>query len=302
MPVEATPGVKMLYLIRRRPGVSHDELVMHWFAYHMPAVIRAQQEAAAAGRPHARRYLVTLFDAAAEGELPWDGVAQLWWDAPPPRPPQPHGTTPRDTFQQRAEPYLPWATTEYVVLAGTEFLATAPLTLNAPPYPSTRSGFVRFTFLVKAKAGTNYAAFFDHWLHVHVPNVKATLEQAGGFRYAVSLSLTPEAEPYAGMAELYFPDVAAWERYCALRRPRRHGALGRSAGHGGAARQHRHDRHSVTSGPPQALPRERRWLPAARGVQGAEAPAAGRAASAAPTSAASSACAAAVGCRMSQKR
>jgi hypothetical protein len=39
------------------------------------------------------------------------------------------------------------------------------------------------------------------------------MERAGGFHYAVSHSLRPGAEPYAGMAELYFPEADAWRRY-----------------------------------------------------------------------------------------
>ena len=191
---------------------------MHWFANHMPLVIQSQKDAAAAGRPHARRYLALLFDANREGEHPWDGMAQLWWNEPVSRPQAPSGTTPTDTFQQKAEPYMPWATTEYVVLDGSERLSTAPLTLNAP-YPSTRSGFLRMSFLVQAKPGTDYAAFYAHWLNVHVPNVKATMDKVGGFRYVVSHSMAPDAEPYAGLAELYFPDTSGWERYRAAIQP-----------------------------------------------------------------------------------
>jgi hypothetical protein len=69
------------------------------------------------------------------------------------------------------------------------------------------------TFLLRAKAGSDYAAFFDHWLDVHVPNVQAVLARTGGFRYVVSQSLEPELEPYAGMAELYFPDRESADRF-----------------------------------------------------------------------------------------
>ena len=37
--MEQTPGAKMMYLIRRKPATSREELVAHWFANHMPAVI-----------------------------------------------------------------------------------------------------------------------------------------------------------------------------------------------------------------------------------------------------------------------
>jgi len=178
----------------------------------MPSVIQAQHDQAAQGNPHARRYIATLFDADERNEHPWDGIAQLWWDRPLPMPEAPHGTTPLDTFQEKVEPYLPWASTEYVVMEGTEALGVEPLTLNAP-FPCTRSGFYKVSFLVKARDNTDFDKFFSHWLGTHVPNVRSTMEQVGGFRYAVSHSINPRVEPYAGLAELYFHDKSGWAGY-----------------------------------------------------------------------------------------
>lgn len=203
--MDQTAGAKMMYLIKRKPETSREELVAHWFANHMPAVIRSQKEGAKRGRPHARRYFATLYDANSAGVHPWDGVAQLWWPRPLPKPETGFGAEPRDTFQQKAEPYMPWATREYVVIDGSEHLDTEPLTLNAP-YPMTRSGFHKVTYLVAAKPDTDYDEFFAHWLNIHIPNVKATMEAVGGFRYVVSHSIDPTNEPYAGMAELYYHD------------------------------------------------------------------------------------------------
>ncbi|MBU2552172.1 MAG: EthD domain-containing protein [Proteobacteria bacterium] len=208
----------MIYLIKRKPTASREELVVHWFANHMPLVIRAQQERAAKGKLHARRYIVALFDPTPNGEHPWDGMAQLWWDKPLPRPDEPHGITPEDSFQQKALPYLPWASKEYVVLDNSECLKVEPLTLNAP-FPCTRSGFYKVSFLVKAKAGADYEKFHHHWLDVHVPNVRSVMEHVGGFRYIVSHSLDPKIEPYAGLAELYFHDESGWAKYKSLIQP-----------------------------------------------------------------------------------
>lgn len=207
-----TPGAKMQYLIKRRPTTTREELIAHWFANHMPLVIAGQERSAAAGKPHATRYIATLFDADRDGGHPWDGVAQLWWAKSLPMPATPHGTTPTDTFQEKAEPYVPWATTEYVVLDGGDRLAVRPNTLN-PPFPCTRSGFIKQTFLVGTPPGTDHDALFSHWLGVHVPNVASVMAQVGGFRYVVSHSQNPTAEPYAGMAELYFADVDGWRRF-----------------------------------------------------------------------------------------
>lgn len=211
-PPKATPGAKMLYLIKRRPATSREELIAHWFANHMPGVIKAQHDQAARGRLHARRYIATLFDPNPQGEHPWDSIAQLWWDRPLPRPPELYGMTPVDTFQEKAEPYVPWATTEYVIVDGAEQLKVEPLTLN-PPFPCTRSGFYKVSVLVKAKDGAHFGRFYSHWLNVHVPNVKSVMERVGGFGYAVSHSIEPAVEPYAGLAELYFHNETAWAKY-----------------------------------------------------------------------------------------
>ena len=217
-PPEATPGAKMLYLIKRKPTTSREELVAHWFANHMPLVIQAQHDQAAQGKPHARRYIATLYDANEKREHPWDGMAQLWWDRPRPVPKVPLGTTPSDTFQQKVEPYVPWASTEYVVMDGSENLEVEPLTLNAP-FPCTRSGFYKVSFLVKAKEGVDFDKFYTHWLNTHVPNVKSTMDDVEGFRYVVSHSIDPQAEPYAGLAELYFHDEAGWAKYREVIKP-----------------------------------------------------------------------------------
>lgn len=206
----ATPGVKMQYLIRRRATTSREELVAHWFANHMPLVIAGQERSAAAGRAHARRYLATLFDPDRDGRHVWDGLAQLWWDDALPA--QLHGVTPTDTFQQKAEPYRAWATREYVVIDGSDRLPVIANTLNAP-FPCTRSGFVKVTFLVGARADADHEAFFAHWLATHVPNVADVMARVGGFRYVVSHSVDPAQAPYAGMAELYFPEEDAFSAF-----------------------------------------------------------------------------------------
>lgn len=211
-----TPGAKMMYPIKRKPTTTREELIAHWFANHMPAVIARNEQSRAAGKLHAERYVATLFDPRPDKPHDWDGVAQLWYERAPARPDSAHGVEPTDTFQEKAEPYRPWATREYVVIDGP--LPLHPPTLN-PPFPCTRSGFFKVTFFVSLMRGADCGDLFDHWLDVHVPNVRRTMEAVGGFRYAVSHSLEPAAEAYAGMAELYFPDASGWARYRERIRP-----------------------------------------------------------------------------------
>lgn len=210
-----TPGAKMQYLIKRRAATRREELIAHWFANHMPGVI-ARNSNAASGLPQASRYVASLFDQESEAPLVWDGVAQLWFDAALPHPAEASATTPYDTFQQKVEPYWPWATREWVFVDGK--LPLEPLTLN-DPFPCTRSGFLKQVSLVPAKAGVDFGGLCDHWLDVHGPNVRDTMKEVGGFRYAVSLSLDVDHAPYAGMAELYFPDRAAQAAFWDVLKP-----------------------------------------------------------------------------------
>lgn len=216
------PYIKSQFLIKRKSATSREELVAHWYANHMPHVIQAQPRAKERGYPYALKYLVTLFDASRDGEYTWDGVAQLWFNAPLAQVEVPIGTEPRDTFQQKVEPYEPWATREYVVMDGAENLSVEPLTLN-DPYPSTRSGFYKISFLVGAssvsKGKEEAEPFFDHWLKVHVPNARSVMQQVGGFRYIVSHSLDPLQAPYVGMAELYFPNHGNWLEFIKALKP-----------------------------------------------------------------------------------
>lgn len=216
--MKQTDHAKMVFLIRRRSGVSRDELIMHWFKNHMPAVIDSNRVAQDQNRRGASKYIAQLFENESESQPPWDGMAQLWYREPLAPMNQAAGTNPSDTFQQKAEPYWNWATKEYVVRDGSERLSIDPLTLNES-YPSTRSGFLRLNYLVGVKPNIDYEAFYKHWLNVHVPNVESHLDGAGGFRYVVSHSIYRDSAPYAGMAELYFENSAGARKFQSNIRP-----------------------------------------------------------------------------------
>ncbi len=211
MTVEANERAKMIFLIKRRQSTSRDELIMQWYKNHMPAVITAQDRAIEQGRDGASRYIAQLFNTSNRSDMVWDGMAQLWFAEPQRPTTNDHGRAPTDTFQQKAEPYFSWATREYVVIDGSEHLSVEALTLN-DPFPSTRSGFFRVNYLVPAQEGTDFEAFYKHWLGIHVPNISSWMNEAGGFRYVVSHSIYPDLAPYAGMAELYFHSEQDWHK------------------------------------------------------------------------------------------
>ena len=66
---------------------------------------------------------------------------------------------------------------------------------------------------MKARPDIDHQALYDHWLNVHSVSVSETMKKVTGFRYVVGHSLDPDNAPYAGMAELYFPDRSSWELY-----------------------------------------------------------------------------------------
>lgn len=211
--IAATPGTKMQFLISRRAGVTRDELAVNWFANHMPAAMARQHQMADKANQPAPRYVATLYNEVPAGEQVWDGVAQIWAPEAFPREKTPHGTEPRDTFQQKAMPYVGWPTTEYVVVDGD--LPLTPNDLN-DPFPCTRSGFLKVTTILTAKADADHAELTDHWLNVHAPNVAGVMKQVGAERYVLSISDDPATDPYVGMAELYFPDKDALRTYLGL--------------------------------------------------------------------------------------
>lgn len=209
---QRTRNTKAVFLIRRRSSATREELIAHWFANHMPEVIKTQKEKELNGRCFAQRYVVTIFSADVGDTLPWDGVAQLWYPSFSSRDLEPHLWRPTDSFHEKAKPYQQWITSEYVIIDGSKRLDSSPLTLGSP-YPMTRSGFFKITCLVASKPETDREALFKHWLDVHAPNVQDTVQAAGGFGYVISHSAEPERGPYAGMTELYFDDTQGWHAY-----------------------------------------------------------------------------------------
>lgn len=205
MDIAPSPDVKMVFPVVRKPTTSHQEFVAYWFAHHMPFTI-----AAMAGR--GRGYIGTVFKATQDNAGRWDGFAQMFLAEPLRNPPEGFGAKPVDSFQERVEPYFGWATREYVVKSGVDYLPVRPLTLGVP-FPTSRSGFFKVVFFVPAKADADHVSFQSYWLNERALRIADAMSQVDGFRYVVGLSLDPETAPYAGMEELYFHDASAWRRF-----------------------------------------------------------------------------------------
>jgi uncharacterized protein (TIGR02118 family) len=67
--------VKLIALLKRRDGMSREEFGRRWTDEHAPLVLRF---------PNLKGYRINLALAEyqeIEGELPYDGTAELWWDS-----------------------------------------------------------------------------------------------------------------------------------------------------------------------------------------------------------------------------
>lgn len=195
----------MIFPVKRKRTASREEFIAFWFAHHMPVTIAAMGD-------QGWGYIGTIFEPPAQQGESWDGIAQMFLEQPLVNPDAGFGAKPVDSFHERAvQPYFGWPTREFVVTAGTDVLPVTPLTLDAP-FPTSRSGFFKVVTFVPLQQTADNTAMQAKWLEQRAPRVADALEQAGGFRYLVSLGMDLTAGAYLGMEELYFPDRAAWVR------------------------------------------------------------------------------------------
>ncbi len=177
--------VKLVYLVRRRAGTSHDQLVRQWREVHTAQVAEAL-------RPD--RYVVTLFrprGGDGAGEHDWDGMAALW-------------------FQDEARG-LAIANREIAGAPGDDFAAMTDVVrlrceehvfFDRPAEAADEP--LKLTFLVVARPGAAHADVVRHWVDVHGPAVAAPMaEVAGARRYVASPALAPGGG-YTGVTELSY--------------------------------------------------------------------------------------------------
>lgn len=67
--------VKVIALLKARPGMTREQLKKRWVDEHCPLTIRMK---------NLKGYRVNIAIQEfqdIEGELPYDGTAELWWDS-----------------------------------------------------------------------------------------------------------------------------------------------------------------------------------------------------------------------------
>ena len=193
--------MKVVYLSKRRAGVSHDELVRMWRDVNVGDV-------AASLRPD--RYVVTFFQPHPKRpEHSWDGMAVVWFD-----------DAERGQALTQGIPE-PARRNGFADLLGdvVRFEADEHTFYERPGSPR-RTGGLKLTFLVVARPGVSPATVTEHWVGVHGPAVAAPMASIpGAVRYvaspAVAADATADDLPYVGVTELTYDDWDASNAHAA---------------------------------------------------------------------------------------
>ncbi len=181
--------VKVIFLVKRREGVTHEQLIAHWQDPHIPAVRESVKP---------DHYRVTFFEQGED--VPYDGMAIFWFEDPERARQVRAGVesgavTGGDGFTDLTQPpYVILECEEHVIVDG--------------PRPHDA---VKLTWFGRKKDGVDADALFKNWLEEHAPNVAQALRATdGGLRYVISFASQGEKDPaYSGMAEVYYTDLAA---------------------------------------------------------------------------------------------
>lgn len=67
--------IKLISLLKSNPGVSKEEFKRHWLEDHAPLTMEFK---------NLKGYRINIISdeyQEIEGELPYDGTAELWWDS-----------------------------------------------------------------------------------------------------------------------------------------------------------------------------------------------------------------------------
>jgi uncharacterized protein (TIGR02118 family) len=153
---------RLVFALRRRPGLSRDEFQRYWREQHAPLVVSVAADLAIA------RYqqVHTTLDDPTYGGAPFDGVAELWFGGAP------------TAGAAAAAARLLADEREFIDLAASPILVAREHVLVDGPSEGTR-----MTTLLYRKAGTSLDAFRGHWRDVHGPLAVTHAPALGAQRY-----------------------------------------------------------------------------------------------------------------------
>ncbi len=188
--------VKLVFLCRRRPDLTHDHYVERLLGGHVPIALRHH--------PTMRRYVVNVVERSPPGAPALDSIGELSFDT-------------LADFRERLYDSPEGARIVHAdvagFLGGADAYATTEHVQKASadsPRPGTRSSGVKLVCPIVRRADLTHAEFVDHWFGRHVP--LALRHHPGLVRYVTNVvdeRLSPTGDDLDGIAELHLASRAA---------------------------------------------------------------------------------------------
>ncbi|HLY38200.1 MAG TPA: EthD domain-containing protein [Candidatus Binatia bacterium] len=181
--------VKLVFLCRRRPELTHAQYVAHLLDRHVPLALRHH--------PTLRRYVVNIVEST-RGPVPaFDSIGELWFDT-------------LDDYRIRLYDSPEGERTIVAdvasFLAAADAYATVEHVQRAPAsQPIGRTPGDKLFACLKRPAAQTKDAFVTHWLTHHAP---LALRHHATTRYVTNVveqRLSRTGADYDGFAELVFP-------------------------------------------------------------------------------------------------
>lgn len=188
--------IHLMFLMRRKPGMSREVCQRHWREIHAPLAQRI---------PGIRRYVQSHVLSVNGEEPPFDGMAEIWVD---------NEETAVSVF--RSKEYMEGAYLDepnFVDVKSAVRLRTEDHILRPGEPMAKDTHLIKRISLIKRKPGMDREEFFRYWQEVHGP---FALKLPGLLRYvqchAVPSMYAKGDPPFDGAAQVWFSDLAAMER------------------------------------------------------------------------------------------
>jgi len=180
--------VKLIFLCRRRPDITHERYADLLLAGHVPIALRHH--------PTMRRYTVNIVERGPDSEAALDSIGELSFDS-------------LDDFRQRLydspEGERIVARDVAGFMGGADaYAATEVVQKSVAERPlGTRAAGMKMFCPLRRRADLTHEQFVDHWQTVHVP--LALEHHPHMSRYVTNLvdqRLSPDAPDWDGFAEI----------------------------------------------------------------------------------------------------
>lgn len=189
--------VKLIFLCRRKPELSHAQYVDRLLTGHVPLAIRHH--------PTMSKYVVNIVEDSPVGEVELDSIGELTFPSLAAFRDQLYDSEEgRDIIQRDVTGFLASAS----AYAVTEHVQKD--TVGAGAIGARTPGTKLFCPLLR-RADLGHEHFVAHWLGTHVP--LALRHHPGMTRYKnniVDQSLSPDASPWDGFAEIQLGVSGDW--------------------------------------------------------------------------------------------